>query len=618
MVSAMRSKDFVGSVKWLALLCVIFVQAALGTLSAAELEARLDRESVPAGDGATLNIKVSGGDAGQPEMPQIENFIIQPRGKSQQIQIINGQTTRSVSYTYAVGSKIPGDYDIPPIGVMVNGKKVFTQALKLKVLDGAAGQPPPGMAGSEAQEPEDEAEDEKRFGFLTVELAGTQRKHAYVGEIAPVRIRAWLPAESRAQLRSGIQPEGKAFTLHNVSGQPQQAEEMRDGKRYLVVTWYGGMSATKAGNYPASLSLNATVAVRDRSAPPQRRQMGGPFDDPFFDQVFDRMNVPMIEKDVTLKSDDQLIEVRPLPEEGRPSGFTGAVGNFQMDGVVIPDKWTTGEPQQIGVRLSGSGNFALMKAPDLVPGEAWKVYPGKESFAPGDEASFSGTQTFRFSAVPRKAGAQKVALAFSYFNPEEGAYKTLIQGEKEILVSGEDLVDLKPEPVPAVPEPEKKQDQLLGQRVRPSAAVEWLPLVSRPAFAWLLSCAGLLVVLGGCIKVLRLKRNDPQRTAAAAVEKATREALLSAAQCVEARDVSGFFAAARLAIQQRLGSLWDQAPQAITLAEILMRMPEDSALVRLFREADRHAYSQQSAGEVEHEWRVLLDEVMAQLKPHTR
>ena len=100
--------------------------------------------------------------------------------------------------------------------------------------------------------------------------------------------------------------------------------------------------------------------------------------------------------------------------------------------------------------------------------------------------------------------------------------------------------------------------------------------------------------------------------------KATREALQAAAQCVEARDVSGFFAAARLAIQQRLGSLWDQAPQAITLAEILMRMPEDSALVRLFREADRHAYSQQSAGEVEHEWRVLLDEVMAQLKPPTR
>ena len=71
-------------------------------------------------------------------------------------------------------------------------------------------------------------------------------------------------------LRSGIQPEGKAFTLHNVSGQPQQTQEMKDGKRYLVVTWFGGISATKAGKYPASLSVNATVAVRDTAAPSSR------------------------------------------------------------------------------------------------------------------------------------------------------------------------------------------------------------------------------------------------------------------------------------------------------------------------------------------------------------
>ena len=94
-----------------------------------------------------------------------------------------------------------------------------------------------------------------------------------------MRIRAWLPENSRAQLRSGIKPESKAFTLHNVNDRPQQSTEIRDGKRYTVVTWYGGMSATKAGKHPASLSLDAVVAVRDNTAP--RRRRGGPFDDPF-------------------------------------------------------------------------------------------------------------------------------------------------------------------------------------------------------------------------------------------------------------------------------------------------------------------------------------------------
>ena len=104
----------------------------------------------------------------------------------------------------------------------------------------------------------------------------------YVGEIAPVRIRAWLPADARVQLRSGIQPEGKAFTLHNVSDQPQQTSEIKDGKRYHVVTWYGGISATKAGNYPASLSVDATVAVRDTSAPQAPPTDGRTFRRPVF------------------------------------------------------------------------------------------------------------------------------------------------------------------------------------------------------------------------------------------------------------------------------------------------------------------------------------------------
>ena len=34
-----------------------------------------------------------------------------------------------------------------------------------------------------------------------------------------------------------------------------------------MVTWYGGLSATKVGKYPARLTIEGTVAMRDRSAP---------------------------------------------------------------------------------------------------------------------------------------------------------------------------------------------------------------------------------------------------------------------------------------------------------------------------------------------------------------
>jgi hypothetical protein len=595
-----------------------WITLSLATLSisqAAEVTAQLDRESVAAGDGAVLTLEITGNAEEQPEIPEVPDLIVDSQSQSRKIQVINGITTATVSYTYVIGSHVPGDYEIPAIPVTVDGQNLFSQPLKLRVLASGAGQPPAGIpATPQGQQPPEPAEEtgEKRFGFLTVELANGERKHAYVGEIAPVRIRAWLPAGAQAELGSRIQPEGKGFTLHNVSSQPQQTQEERDGRLYTVLTWFGGISATKAGKLPASLSVDAVVAVRDTTKPkPQRRRTGGPFDDPFFDSAFDRMNVPMIQKKVTLKSEDQEIEVRPLPTEGRPPSFTGAVGEFKFDSAEIPSAWKTGEPQQITTQLSGSGNFALMKAPSLTPAEIWKTYPGKEEFTPGDQASFSGSKIFQFSAVARKGGEQDTALEFSYFDPMAETYKTITQPSRKIQVSGNDLVETAPTAAPDVKEPEKKPDvKMVGQHDKLSARGLLVPLVSRRAFTEMLVTAGGLCGLGLLIGWLRIRRTNPQRRKREALEKATREALAAAAS---ATDIPGFFAAARLALQHRLGSLWGQSAQAITSAEIQARIAADSPVAKFFQEADHYEYNRQGSGEILPHWRSLLEEAVASL-----
>ena len=624
MVSSIHRKNgFLRFANAAAALMAIVVSLASWS-SAAEVVAELDRDSVPAGNAALMTLRISGGKADRPEIPAIPNLIIESRGQSQQMQMINFHVTVTMIYTYIVGSQTPGDYQIPAITVMVDGKKLSTHPLNLKVLDAGAAQPPagtpPNPAGPQSSPAEETDTGEKRFGFLTVELAANDRKHAYVGEIAPVRIRAWLPAASRAQLRSGIQPEGKAFTLHNVSSQPQQTEEMRDGKRYTVITWFGGMSATKAGKYPASLSLDATVAVRDTSALKQpRSRRGGPFDDPFFDNVFDQMNTPMIQKEVTLKSDDQQIEVRPLPMEGRPNGFTGAVGEFKFDSFEIPNTWKTGEPQQISASLSGKGNFSLMNAPELTPAGAWKTYPGKGEFNGGDQASFSGSKSFKFSAVPRKGGDQEVSLAFSYFDPTAGAYHTISSPIEKIHVDGTDVVDDVPATNPAEREPEKTPDKkiesLAPQHFVMTAPATLIPLVCRPAFYLILVLSAVFALMGWGIAWIRRRRADPKRRAQEVMEKAVRQALEAVASSTASGDVAGYFAAARLALQHRLGALWNQSAQAITSAEVRARISNDSPVARFFREADCYEYSRQSSREILPEWQALFDEALATLTP---
>ncbi len=618
MVTKFHRKNFI--LRW-----VVFFLTLCGSLAVAtEVEATLDRESVPAGEGALLSLKITGGRAAQPVIPELANFIFQPRGQSQNIQMVNGTTTVSVSYNYAVGSMTPGDYIIPPIEVTVGGEKLTTQPLKLKVLDSGAAQPPagipPGSPNAQPANPPQEELTAESFGFLTVELAANERKHAYVGEIAPVRIRAWLPADSQASFRGAIQPEGKAFTLHNVSEQGQQSQEIKDGKRYTVVTWFGGISATKSGEYPASLSLNATVAVRDPNAKPQpRRRNGGPFDDPFFDNVFDRMNVPMIQKDVTLKSEDQNIEVRALPTEGRPAEFTGAVGKFKLDNYQIPSDWKTGEPQAINATVSGSGNFTLMDAPALAPQDGWKTYRGKDEFRAGDQASFSGMKSFRFNAVPRKSGDQEATLSLSYFDPEEAAYKTLTSPPQKIRVTGKDIAEDKPAPHPEpVKELAKKEKGLAGQKLKLVPAGSLVPLVATPGFSQMLGFSAAMVILGGAVAVFRGRRSDPQRLAREAAEKAIREALATAKQCAGSGDLPGFFSAARLTLQHHLGAMWNQSPQAITSADVESRLAAESPVLRFFKEADRHEYSRPQGAETLPQWQALLDEAMTSLKPTAR
>ncbi len=604
--------------------CCLIAGMVLSSAMAAEVEASLDRESVAAGNGALLTLSISGASPSRPEIPAVDKLIVQSRGQSHKMQMFNGTTVSSVDYSYVVGSNTPGTYVIPAIQVTVGGQLMKTQPLTLEVVDAGTAQPPPGMPpgnpNSQAAEPPQDETGSDRFGFLTVELADSQRKHVYVGEIAPVRIRAWLPANSQAQLRSGVQPEGNAFTLHNVSDRPQQTQETKDGKRYTVVTWFGGISATKAGKYPVSLSLDATVAVRDTSALKQpRRRRGGPFDDPFFDSAFDQMNLPVIQKDVTLKSEDQEIEVKPLPDEGRPEGFSGAVGKFKLDSYEIPSDWKTGEPQQITAQIGGSGNFALLNAPELTPSDDWKTYPGKGDFTAGDQAAFTGTKAFNFSAVPRKGGDQQAVLKFSYFDPESASYQTIEGPPKTLRVTGPDMIEVE-ESAPSEPvkKEEKKPDGLIGQHDRIAPAASLVPLVSSPVFVRILGGSGAMVLLGGLFGVLRTRRDDPRRLARVAMEKASRDAMANAVKCADARDVAGFFSAARLALQHRLGALWNQPAQAITSAEVWSRLPEDSPVSGFFREADLHEYNRQPSGEVLPEWRTLLDGALASLTPNER
>lgn len=584
----------------------------LGVASAVDVNATLDAQILQTGEAANLSIRVSGGQSAKPEVLEVKNLTVQYQGQSSQISIINGRAESSLAFNYIIGSSVAGEYQIPPIEVTVGGQKYLTKALKLTVL--ASGQ---AQASPNAADIAKDAADPRRFGFLTVELDNQNRKHAYLGEVAPVRINAWLPKDSQVSLRSGIQPESKGFTLQNVSQQPQQHPEVLDGKQYQVLTWFGGISATKAGTLPASLSLKAVVAVPDLSKPELRKRRSGPFDDPIFDDAFNRRNMQFIEKEVTLTSQDQNIEVRPLPTAGRPESFTGAVGEFQFDAIDIPSAWKTGEPQKVALRLKGSGNFSSLKAPALSPADLWTSYPGQDQFTPGDYASFAGSKVFQYNALIRKHGKYDVGFAFSYFDPNQGEYREIKSPAVNIQVTGDDIAEENPadanKSTAAPAQVARSSDAAAPPREKESAVRLLKPFYQRSSFLYGLALLGLGTLAGPLSFLYRKFHDDPQRRMRKALRLATSKSLQCAEKCAACGDVSGFFAAARAALQDQLGDIWQQAPQAITFSEVQSRLGADSPVTAFFRAADHQSYSGMSAVESLPQWRLLLQQSFALL-----
>src|SRR6266446_3532833 len=125
---------------WLVCTCL----AALASLSpavlfAASFTATLDRESVTVGETATLTLAFEGGQPKAiPAPPAIPNLQIADRGSSQNITIVNGQVTATVSQTFELTPTQPGEFNIPALRAEVDGQILTSQPLKLTAVKAMA------------------------------------------------------------------------------------------------------------------------------------------------------------------------------------------------------------------------------------------------------------------------------------------------------------------------------------------------------------------------------------------------------------------------------------------------------------------------------------------------
>lgn len=373
---------------------------------------------VVSGDQVRLVFTVNSQDIKDFRAPSIKGFdVLMGPSRSQQssIKIINGKRTSnsSTAFTYILLAGNPGTYTIPAASVEVNGEKVFSNAISIKVLpqDQTSGNSGNNGGGSASSSRSQAAGSRISANDLFI-TATASKTTVHEQEAILLTYKVYTVVNLR-QLY-GKMPDLKGFHTQEVE-LPQQKTftlEHYKGRNYNTTVWsqYVLFPQQTGKLEIPSITFDGVVAQQTIS------------DDPF-DAFFNGGGYVEVKKKITTPK--VVINVQPLP--AKPAGFSGAVGEFKLASSINATDVKTNDAVTIKLTLSGTGNMKLIGTPEVKFPQDFEIYDPKVT----DDykltnSGLTGTKTFEYLAIPRHAGNFTIpAIEFTYFDLKSNSYKTL-------------------------------------------------------------------------------------------------------------------------------------------------------------------------------------------------
>ncbi|WP_421810326.1 BatD family protein [Flagellimonas sp.] len=138
----------------------------------------------------------------------------------------------------------------------------------------------------------------------------------------------------------------------------------------------------------------------------------------------------------TVSAGKRTINVKSLPEAGKPANFGGAVGDFEFSVTATKKQLNASESLQAIVEVSGKGNLKLFQLPEPELPSALEVYdPEHEENIQTYSSGMEGKVSNNYTIVPSFRGKYPIpSISFSYFNPSTAKYVTLNSEEINIEV----------------------------------------------------------------------------------------------------------------------------------------------------------------------------------------
>ncbi len=386
--------------KSLLMMFIAVVAASCAFAGDISVKATVTDNRVAMGEGLRYTIAVSGAkDLTPPELPPIDGFDASYTGPATRVSVINGAYSVEQSFNYVLVPLKEGKFVIPPVTVDVKGEVFTTEAIVVEVA--AAPSPEPSQA---------QAQDIKDRLKLLMALG---KEKAFVGEAVPLTLRLYVNELSLQDL-SYPEMEQQGFAIDPFP-EPRQFEDVLDGMNWHVIEFTTTIYPSQAGALvvrPALVKGALVFKVNETRGTP-----GGIFDDGFFGNFFSSYQ----KRPLTITSNSVRLETLPLPEEGKPADFSGALGQYDLAVEAAPLKVKAGDPVTLRMTLSGAGNMKGVKMP-VVDAPGFKVYDPQIR----DEA---GHKILEQVIIPTDVKCTQIPpVKFSYFDTQDGAYKAIERG----------------------------------------------------------------------------------------------------------------------------------------------------------------------------------------------
>jgi hypothetical protein len=550
------------------------------------------------GDSAVIRVTSLDGYLKNVPLPTVPGLTFELLGRTQGLEFVNGKSLTATYILIRVTPQFLGVFSIP-------GLTPKSRTLGLEVVTG--NEPNPYAFHSQTQFPQPlpvkpapipKGVQLKAGGAAFVQLVIPTRA-IYVGESVPVDIELGVRPGIVTSLNGAPTLNGGDFTLGNLSRHPERREKVIEGNPFEVMTWHSVLAAVKPGDFSLSVETPLSVKINTRAEEDAAfaAKLGWPFSQITYNGV--------VPKDITIGSAAAELKVVPLPTEGQPKDFSGAVGEFQVSSDIAPARVAAGDPQTLRLHISGVGNFDRVDSTMFDHLDHWKTYPAKSSFTPSDPAGYKGEKVFEQPLIATLSGEQSIPrLEFSYFNPNTRQYERAHTEPIKVTVSAS-LADSSLNALAAAQGPNGALAGQSARGLRPdhprpqSSMSELRPLFFQPPF--LAVPATLALILAG--SWLAVRPHPARRTS-----KAAERALAQLDAAARSGDASSFFEVARNSLLQTFATRWQVSPDQITSTELKARLgTAGEDIERLLALADEAKYSNYTPGDGDFQrWLTLI------------